>query len=139
MASSSSRPVAAQKIKMITNSNEVLQDCGCMTNRRAKCTEKFRSEASKADTTVSNIQIKQGGLNHDDAAKPGHKRGGCVNIYHLKCHFKQPFYSSAFIMVTYTTEPIHYQIGERDFSILALLAAFIPSMENTEMLSYLVC
>lgn len=45
-------PPKAQKIKMITSSNEVLQGCGSMTNQIAKCTERFRGEASNALSSV---------------------------------------------------------------------------------------
>lgn len=110
-----------------------------MANRRAKRTEKFRSEASKADITVGNIQIRQtGGIVMTQRNEL--TREEAFHIYQLKCHFKQAFHSGAFITVTYATEPIHYQISEYDFSFFWLLfAAFISSMESREMLSYLVC
>ncbi len=94
-----------------------------MTNRRAKRTEKFRSKALKADITVGNIQIRQtGGIvmtRHNELT-----REKAFHIDQLKCHFTQAFYSGALIIVTYATEPIHYQISECDFSSLAPVSCF---------------
>ena len=68
-------------------------------------------------------------LNHDDAALPAHKRPGCVPIYHLKCYFKQRIHNSWRAN----------SLSDQWMWFLLLFAAFIYSMETTDMLSYLVC
>lgn len=81
---------------MITNSNEVLQDGACMTNRRAKWREKVQARARKgrhnAGERTETVMTR-----HHDGDEVYFVFGSFFLITH-KCHFKQPFSSSALII-----------------------------------------